>query len=247
LLTNVLYVAVTLALACAAVDAGPRNAFAERMPPMSFFTRSRADAPLKGDLIPAEPPRGVVFRNPLLADGARIIDAEFVDVGKAGPADVRRAAINRPNPLRSERSFFVAPDDRGLTRRLSTRLSAGLSGGWAFGALVAVLSALSFWLAGGHALAGKPASDAGRLAIEQVESRIVEASGRRILVVDGTLANHGRRITALPQIAVAADGAVHAIEPAASFLDPGKRQAFHGRFLAPEGADWTVAVSFFQP
>ncbi len=195
--------------------------------------------PMAIDIIPPE--RGAPMRlQPLFLDDARVSDAEFRDLGKSVgvPGDgerfhevPRHSAASTPQP---------APRaDRFAASRLS------LTGPGMFAAGVVVLSAASFWLFGGHALAGRAVAD--QLAISDVETKFVEADGQWLLDVKGKVENRGRRGAAVPLILLeTANGRAVAVEPASSRLGAGASLAFATRLALGEDESSHLRISLAQ-
>jgi hypothetical protein len=214
---------------------------------MRFFRRDRHDGGngphgMTMDLIP--PPAPVRERRRCMLADSTVIDAEFEDI----PAGAERAGPcegSRPSQFQRAR---VATPCAAITPRVAIfeRARETVSR-MAFGICVIALSATSFWLAGGHALASRLAGP-GSLSITDVDTRIVESAGQNILVVSGWIENRTSDEQPVPPLVLQGDpeGPVAQVHSPIGRLPAGGRVSFEGRLAAPSGEAGSIRISFAE-
>jgi hypothetical protein len=193
-----------------------------------FFGRDGED---EADLIPPERPAAPRPRQPVIETGP-VVDAEFREV-----AQLARDCAPEERFAEVPRSPRAAPRVRP-----AAIATGGLARASAFWAVVAVLSAGSFWFAGGHALAERLA---GRptFAISDVDTMIVTTAGREVLLVAGRVENRSGSAKTAPVVLVKAGAERHAVDIGRKNLEAGETVTFSGRLAAPADKDATIRVS----
>jgi hypothetical protein len=204
---------------------------------MSIFLRRFFDRGEKGeaDLIPPERPSAPRPQQPF-ARNSSIVDAEFREI-----AQLARDCAPEDRFAEVPRSPRAMPRPPRMKPAVAATAGSGHARSAVFWALVAGLSAGSFWLAGGHALAERLAGGPA-LAIDNVETRVVVSAGRQVLLVAGRIENRSRSDRPAPVVLVEAGGARHAIDTGSGDLAAGEGVAFEGRLDAPAG-DAKVRIS----
>lgn len=163
------------------------------------------------------------------------------DVVPFSPGEISDAVVieDAPAPLPSARRVEPALPPPAAARRTATR---GLP---FFAAAIAVVLALGIFHAPIVAALplGNLPGDVDSLAFRQVRSETVELGGRRMLVVEGEVANRSGAMVELPAIRITlkapSGGAVRSwlVEPTATTVEAGRTVGFRSRLAdPPEGA-----------
>ncbi|MGN6771985.1 MAG: hypothetical protein ACTHJQ_19380 [Rhizobiaceae bacterium] len=180
-----------------------------------------------------------------------VIDAEFETIMPGIPAS---PAAERP----STRFTVQAPEIAGMDvlkrTEVPPRRPRGQPGGPAFWTFGLCLTALAFWVSGGHALLPSVhlpvfLASAPTLKIASVHTSIEKIDGHAILFVDGSAANETGRTIEVPPLAISVedeDGRITRF-----FLGTRDREvaageifAFSSRLEVPKDGIKSVSVSF---
>lgn len=211
----------------------------------NFFNASRPDdSCLQVELIPPEKQafsrrRAPFFREP-------VSDADFYDLGPADSLADDDGAGEAPVKRAPSGASFVHREPYGLLPRLPDRVELGVRSARSFfWTGVVVLSAASFWLAGGHALAERMKADPP-LTISAVETRILDSGGVSVIVVEGWVKNSTGKARDLPFLLLETGDGVEpvAVDTGRSRLEPGESVSFTGRIAMPSRGDASLRISF---
>ncbi len=194
-------------------------------------------------------------------DADSVIDADYFVVARDG--DRHSDESSKPQPsagawAKPAASAGLPGDGLGILRAetaLGEREPKSLSR-HAFHAFAAVAIAATFRFSGGHALLRpEPVRSAAADSLKQVriadlESRVVEnASGKRIVLVKGTVSNDGRTGAGIPPLAVRVSAKSggdqrYVFGTENRLLGGGESYEFAFRLDAPEGGVDKLAVEF---
>lgn len=220
---------------------------------MTFFSEARKpNAAPAIDVIPPESP--ATFRRAAPRLDSRIaVDAEFCDLGPVAsdPDEERYAEVRRSfrSGALGKHAFVTAPEP-SLMPRAFDLARRGLREGsrLAFWTSVLVLSAASFWTAGGHALAER-LSKAPPLTISAVETRILDSDNGAVLVVEGWVKNATSRARDMPFLVLETDrgGGRVMVDTGRQRLEPGESVSFTGRLaMRSDEPDTNLRISFLE-
>ena len=196
----------------------------------------------------ARPVSGEIMTGDAQPSPLRPVATDFSDAEYETLADTRAENVRAPMEAAAPGMDFL---------RTGARTIEGASGRggplfWASGLL---LVALSFWIAGGHALvrqqlvAFAPSEPREQLRIGEVKSRVEKHNGRDVLFVDGNAENHGTSRVALPALEIIVTGndggnTRYSLGARGAELAPGNRYAFSSRLEAPRNGVKSVSVTF---
>ncbi|VVT29824.1 conserved hypothetical protein [Rhizobium sp. EC-SD404] len=149
--------------------------------------KSKATSSMSIDVIPPQnftrqAPRGALIGDP------RVVDAEFIDIDSVAETGVRFREVARAAAMSPEIELSAAPRRRGR-------------GDAAFWTALVLLSAATFWISGGHALA-KLTGYGPQIQVTDVNSHIVATRLGDVLFITGRVENGGDRAISLPQVHV---------------------------------------------
>ncbi len=203
------------------------------------MAREPVSRPVSGEILTQRTNRsGIDF-----ASDRDVVEAEYETVvGRYQKLDrtICEAAAEDASPF----SLDVFTGDNGDSRTDSA--------GPAFWLIGALLVVGAFWISGGHSLmpAGgvRTASvQPNPLTIEHVHSSIEKRGGQAFLLVDGSVANNGSEMLALPDLIIQVklvDGSItrYRIAGGTEMIVAGGRYVFSSRLGAPEAGVENVKV-----
>ncbi len=182
-----------------------------------------------------------------------VVDAEFEIVAGARPARPQSDPPGHRFTVAVERQVAGMDILRGGAEGAAP--VPGRRGGFAFWSFGVALAIAAFWISGGHTLAGPLlaafASKPAALKIAELTSRVENHGGRSLLIIDGTVVNHGCTSDALPPLLIEVTGDAgrvtrYTLDSAGAGIGPGAQVRFSSRVDAPIGGVAGVSVKMSE-